>query len=196
MKMKKKLTKKFLTCCASIAMIATLMTGAFSYFTDYQTKVLQASAGTLELALTDATEDLTAGLTILNPGDANELTFTAKNTGEKSMDVKAVITVTADKPMDESDPQYKITKNGTILSGSLSSDHKSCVYTVDDVVLNGSVEADGNSKTHTYDYLFEMDADANNSWQDSNVEVKIELYAKQHRNTSELSSDWISIVEK
>jgi hypothetical protein len=163
MKMKKKLTKKFLTCCASIAMIATLMTGAFSYFTDYQTKVLQASAGTLELALTDATEDLTAGLTILNPGDANELTFTANNTGEKSMDVKAVITVTADQPMDESDPQYKITKSGTALSGTFSSDHKSCIYTVDDVVLNGSVEADGNSKTHTYDYLFEMDANANNS---------------------------------
>ena len=191
-----KSTKKIVTCCASIAMIATLMMGAFSYFTDYQTKTLQASAGTLELALTDATADLTAGLTILNPGDANELTFTASNTGEKSMDVKAVITVTADKAMSESDHQYKVTKNGSALNGSLSADGKTLVYTVDDIVLSGSIEEDGDSKTHKYDYLFEMDADANNSWQDSNVEVKIELYAKQHRNTSALSADWTSIVEK
>lgn len=194
--MKMKSTKKIVISCASIAMIATLMMGAFSYFTDYQSKTLQASAGTLELALTDATEDLTAGLTILNPGDANELTFTAANTGEKSMDVKAVITVTASQVMDETDYQYKLTKDGTALTGTLSTDRKSLVYTIDDVVLSGTVEKDGESTSYKYDYLFEMDADADNTWQDSDVEVTIELYAKQHRNTDELSSDWTSIVEK
>lgn len=194
--MKMKFTKKFVACCASIALITTLMIGAFSYFTDYQTKTLQASAGTLELTLTDATEDLTAGLSILNPGDANELTFTANNTGEKSMDVKAIITVTANQAMSATDHQYKITKDGTALAGTLSEDHKTLVYTVDDVVLNGSVEEDGESTSYKYDYLFEMDADADNTWQNSDVEVTIELYAKQHRNTDELTSDWTSIVEK
>lgn len=194
--MKMKTTKKIVTSCASIAIIATLMMGAFSYFTDYQTKTLQASAGTLDLEMTDATEDLTAGLTILNPGDANELTFTASNTGEKSMDVKAIITVTADQAMNESDYQYKITKGGTALNGTLSDDSKVLVYTIDDVTLSGSVEADGDDTSYKYDYLFEMDADADNSWQNSDVEVKIELYAKQHRNTSGLDSDWTSIVEK
>lgn len=194
--MKMKTTKKIVTSCASIAIIATLMMGAFSYFTDYQTKTLQASAGTLDLEMTDATEDLTAGLTILNPGDANELTFTASNTGEKSMDVKAIITVTADQAMNESDYQYKITKGGTALNGTLSDDSKVLVYTIDDVTLSGSVEEDGDDTSYKYDYLFEMDADADNSWQNSDVEVKIELYAKQHRNTSGLDSDWTSIVEK
>lgn len=194
--MKMKTTKKIVTSCASIAIIATLMMGAFSYFTDYQTKTLQASAGTLDLEMTDATEDLTAGLTILNPGDANELTFTASNTGEKSMDVKAIITVTADQAMNESDYQYKITKGGTALNGTLSDDSKVLVYTIDDVTLSGSVEADGDDTSYKYDYLFEMDANADNSWQNSDVEVKIELYAKQHRNTSGLASDWTSIVEK
>ena len=194
--MKMKFTKKSMVSCASIAIIATLMMGAFSYFTDYQTKTLQASAGTLELALTDATEDLTAGLSILNPGDANELTFTASNIGEKSMDVKAVITVTANQAMNETDHQYKITKGGTALTGALSADCKTLIYTIDDVVLSGSVEKDGTSTSHKYDYLFEMDADADNTWQDSDVEVTIELYAKQHRNTDELTSDWTSIVEK
>ena len=41
-----------------------------------------------------------------------------------------------------------------------------------------------------------MDANADNSWQDSNVTVTIDLYAKQHRNTSELGTDWTAIVEK
>lgn len=194
--MKMKTTKKIITSCASIAIIATLMMGAFSYFTDYQSKTLQASAGTLELEMTDATEDLTAGLTILNPGDANELTFTASNIGKKSMDVKAVISVTASQAMNQEDFQYKLTKDGTALTGTLSPDGKTLVYTADDVVLSGTIEEDGESTSHKYDYLFEMDADADNTWQDSDVEVTIELYAKQHRNTDELTSDWTSIVEK
>ncbi len=194
--MKMKSTKKIVTSFLSIAIIATLLMGAFSYFTDYQTKTLNANAGTLSLAMTDATEDLTAGLTILNPGDANELTFTASNTGEKSMDVKALITVTASQAMTESDLQYKVTKDGTALAGTLSDDHKTLTYTVDDIVLSGSVEEDGDESSHKYDYLFEMDADADNTWQDSNVSVTIELYAKQHRNTDGLGSDWTAIVEK
>ena len=194
--MKMKSTKKLVTSAVSLAVITTLLMGAFSYFTDYQTKTLQASAGTLELSMTDATEDLTNGLTILNPGDANELTFTANNIGEKSMDVKAVITVTANQAMSESDYQYKLTKDGSSLNGTLSSDKKSVVYTIDDVVLNGSVEKDGDSTSYKYDYLFEMDADADNTWQNSDVEVTIELFAKQHRNTDGLSSDWTAIVEK
>ena len=39
--MKMKFTKKSMVSCASIAIIATLMMGAFSYFTDYQTKTLK-----------------------------------------------------------------------------------------------------------------------------------------------------------
>ncbi len=191
-----KLKKTFVTNVLSIAIIATMLIGAFSYFTDYQEKKLTANAGTLSLEMTDATEDLTANLTILNPGDANELKFTANNTGEKSMDVKAVITVSANQSMDENDPQYKITSNGTALNGVFSDQGKTITYTIDDVILSGSIETDGNSTKHQYNYLFEMDADADNTWQDSNVSVNIQLYAKQHRNSSELGTDWTSIVEK
>ena len=112
------------------------------------------------------------------------------------MDVKAVITVTADQAMNTADPQYKVTSNGSALSGSLSGDGKTMTYTIDDVILSGSVEEETDASTsHQYQYAFEMDADADNTWQDSNVSVSIELYAKQHRNTSELGTDWTSIVE-
>ena len=190
-------TKKALMNALSLAIIATMLVGAFSYFTDYKSKTLTAKAGNLSLELTNATEDLTNGLTILNPGDSNELNFTAKNAGEKSMDVKAIITVTSDLAMNTSDPQYKVTSNGTALSGSLSDDKKTMTYTIDDVILSGSIEKETDAETsHQYQYAFEMDADADNNWQDSNVSVTIDLYAKQHRNTSELGTDWTAIVEK
>lgn len=70
-----------------------------------------------------------------------------------------------------------------------------------DLTLAGSVEndstLDGTTDTsHKFDYKFAMDSGAKNAWQDVTGTVKIEVYAKQHRNTSSLGSDWVSIVEK
>ena len=44
-----KISKKFLANVLSIAIIATMLVGAFSYFTDYQAKTLSAKAGNLKL---------------------------------------------------------------------------------------------------------------------------------------------------
>ena len=195
--MKKNEMKKLIRGVTVGAILITMSMGAFSYFTDYQSKNLQANAGTLTLSMTEATEDLTGGLTILNPGDSNDLSFTANNTAEKSMDVKAVITVTSSKEMSEGNHQYKVTNNdGTELSGVMSEDKKSIVYTIDDVVLSGSVEKDGDAVKNVYDYQFVMDEQADNTWQNTDVDVSIELFAKQHRNTSALGSDWTAIVEQ
>lgn len=194
--MKHNFTKIGLRLISVIAIMATLLIGAFSYFTDYESTTLSAKAGTLALSMTDATEDLTGGLTILNPGDVNDLTFTATNSGEKSMDVKAVITLTSSKELTESAHEYKITDGQTELTGVLSDNRKTITYSVDDVLLSGSIEKDGTDTSHKYNYKLEMDSNASNAWQGSEVEVKVELFAKQHRNTDELSSDWTAIVEK
>lgn len=186
---------------AAVATIAVLG-GTFAYFTGYDSKDLTAKAGTLTVELTDATEDLTNGLTVINPGDANPLTFTVSNTGEKSMDVKAVMKVSAPQAFTESAHEFKITDDkGTELTGVLSDDKQSITYTVTDLTLAGSVEndstLDGTTDTsHKFDYKFAMDSRAKNAWQDVTGTVKIEVYAKQHRNTSSLGSDWVSIVEK
>lgn len=186
---------------AAIATVAALGS-TFAYFTGYDSKDLTANAGTLELELTNATDDLTNGLTVINPGDSNPLTFTVSNTGEKSMDVKAVMTVSAPQAFTESAHEYKITDDkGVELTGVLSENKQSIVYTVADVVLAGSVEkdatVDGTTDTsHVFSYKFAMDSGAKNDWQDVTGTVKIEVFAKQHRNTSALGNDWVSIVEK
>ncbi len=49
---------------AVVASVAVLG-GAFAYFTDYESKDLSARAGTLTMNITEATEDLSNGLTII-----------------------------------------------------------------------------------------------------------------------------------
>jgi predicted ribosomally synthesized peptide with SipW-like signal peptide len=194
--------KRIITLGAAAVATIAVLGGTFAYFTGYDSKDLTAKAGTLTVELTDATEDLTNGLTVINPGDANPLTFTVSNTGEKSMDVKAVMKVSAPQAFTESAHEFKITDDkGTELTGVLSDDKQSITYTVTDLTLAGSVEndstLDGTTDTsHKFDYKFAMDSGAKNAWQDVTGTVKIEVYAKQHRNTSSLGSDWVSIVEK
>lgn len=187
-----------------LAAVATVgvLGGTLAYFTDYDSKDLTVKPGTLQMEIADATTDLTNGLTIINPGDSNPLTFTVNNTGEKSMDIKAVMTVKAPQAFNEDDHEFKITTpEGVELNGELSKDKQTITYTIDDVALAGSIEKDesldGSTKTsHKYDYKFAMDEDAKNSWQNATSDVKIEVFAKQHRNTSGLGSDWANIVEK
>ena len=194
--------KRIITLGAAAVATIAVLGGTFAYFTGYDSKDLPAKAGTLTVELTDATEDLTNGLTVINPGDANPLTFTVSNTGEKSMDVKAVMKVSAPQAFTESAHEFKITDDkGTELTGVLSDDKQSITYTVTDLTLAGSVEndstLDGTTDTsHKFDYKFAMDSGAKNAWQDVTGTVKIEVYAKQHRNTSSLGNDWVSIVEK
>ena len=194
--------KRIITLGAAAVTTIAVLGGTFAYFTGYDSKDLTAKAGTLTVELTDATEDLTNGLTVINPGDANPLTFTVSNTGEKSMDVKAVMKVSAPQAFTESAHEFKITDDkGTELTGVLSDDKQSITYTVTDLTLAGSVEndstLDGTTDTsNMFDYKFAMDSGAKNAWQDVTGTVKIEVYAKQHRNTSSLGSDWVSIVEK
>lgn len=198
-----KLSKRQVVTAGAAALAAVgVMGGTLAFFTDYDSRDLTAKAGTATVEITDATTDLTDGLTIMNPGDSNPLTFTVNNTGEKSMDIKAVMTVKAPQAFNEGDHEFKITTpEGQELNGVLSEDKQTITYTIDDVALAGSIEADqaldGSTETsHKYDYKFAMDEDAKNNWQGVTSDVKIEVFAKQHRNTSGLGSDWTNIVEK
>lgn len=186
--MNTKNTKKIIAIISVVAILSVCCLGAFSYFTDYATTSLTANAGTLNVKMTDVTTDLTDGLNILNPGDSNDLSFKVTNTAEKSADIKAVITVTTTDNAGNAknmtaDHEYKVTDGeGTELTGS-QLENNVLTYTIDGTVLSGSVEEDGTAADHTYDYQFVMDEDCKNTWQDSNVSVKIEIFAKQHRNT-------------
>lgn len=201
-------SKKLVALCSAIVLAVTAITGVMAYFTDYETQSVDAKAGTLGVKL-EQNIDITNGLDIVNPGDVAPFDFTVTNTDEKSADVYAVVTVTG-KPRAgvtaSTDSPYKLLANGSAVNfdattaevTTVEKDGKyTYIYTLPvnaDVAggLIGSVEKDatkdGTVNAVTYEYEIGMDKAAINEWQDSTVDVKIEVFAKQHRNTS----DWMS----
>lgn len=198
--------------------VLALGAGAMSYFTDYKSAdTTQTHAGTVEATLDLKTKDMTVGmdgesLGIINPGDITPFNFDVTNTGEKSIDIKPVITITSSQAMNPDDMEFKIVKtsdgsetlietNGEVV---MSNGNKTATYTLKDYSLAGSVEKDqtkdGNTattKAHTY--FFMMDKDSKNNMQSATVDIKVEMYGKQHRNTQTdhvKDSDWKSIVEE
>lgn len=195
--------------------ITALGMGAMSYFTDYKSAdTTQTHAGTVEAELNLKTKDLTNGLGIINPGDVTPFNFTITNTGEKSIDVKPVITVKSDKAMNPDDMEFKIVKenkaDGTetlidvVGRVEMSNENKTATYTITDSAIAGSVEKDQDKDGATeaskdYNYYFAFDEDAKNNMQGAKLDITVEMYAKQHRNTEAdhaKDSDWTSIVEE
>lgn len=186
--MRKQMNKKRVTrVTATVLAVSALSVGAFSYFTDYASKEVSATAGTMNMKLTESI-DIDGTLNILNPGDVHEFDFKVANTGSKSMDVKHVITLVSSNKLTAADHEYKITlDDGTEVAGELQADGKTIIYTVDDgLVLDGTTEKDATpaATTKDYAYKFKMDENAKNAFQGSTVSVKLELFAKQHRNTT------------
>lgn len=201
-------TKKFVALLAVAAIATTMCMGVVSYFTDYETKELDANAGTLDVSLTESI-DLDGTIGIVNPGDVAPFDFTVKNEAEKSADVYAVVTVTG-TPVGAATTAspYKLLVNGTEAGfedaaevATVAKDGNVYTYTLPLKALVGSVEndadLDGTIGEFKYEYEIGMDIDALNEWQDSTVDVKIEVFAKQHRNTASVAvadADWTSVA--
>lgn len=195
--------------------IAALGIGAISYFTDYKSAdTTQTHAGTVEATLDLQTKDLDGALGIINPGDVTPFNFVITNTGEKSIDVKPVITIKSDRAMNPDDMEFKLVKENkadgtetlidTVGRVVMSEGNKVATYTITDSPLAGSVERDQSTdgateNSKTYNYYFAFDEDAKNNMQGATLDVSVEMFAKQHRNTETdhaKDSDWTSIVEE
>lgn len=195
--------------------IAALGIGAISYFTDYKSAdTTQTHAGTVEATLDLQTKDLDGALGIINPGDVTPFNFVITNTGEKSIDVKPVITIKSDRAMNPDDMEFKLVKENkadgtetlidTVGRVVMSEGNKVATYTITDSPLAGSVEKDQSTdgateNSKTYNYYFAFDEDAKNNMQGATLDVSVEMFAKQHRNTETdhaKDSDWTSIVEE
>lgn len=133
--------------------IAALGIGAISYFTDYKSAdTTQTHAGTVEATLDLQTKDLDGALGIINPGDVTPFNFVITNTGEKSIDVKPVITIKSDRAMNPDDMEFKLVKENkadgtetlidTVGTVVMSEGNKVATYTITDSPLAGSVEKD------------------------------------------------------
>ena len=191
--------KKMVAMVAAVAIFASLCVGAYSYFTDYATTYAKGTAGTLEIKVTDVTPEWGSGELLMIPGIPQDFSFTVENVAEKSVDVKSVISFTFDREITASAPEIIISDmNGNPLDVELSNGNKTMTLTAADVVLNGSKETESgvSSLSTVYSYKITFSEDADVSWQGFSMNGKLEVYAKQHRNTEDMASDWIKIVEQ
>ena len=198
--------KKIVSMVAAFAIIAAMGLGAYAYFTDYATQSMTTYAGTFDIALNHSI-DLDGEINIINPGDVAAFDFTVTNMAEKSADIYAVVTVTAtgkDGLTPGTASPYKLLVDGSTVNfedkaevgsfgtnvGSVKKDGSyKYIYTLPVNTLSGSIEKDGAADAYTYQYELGMDIDALNEWEGSKVDVSIEIFAKQHRNTDAVTTD-------
>lgn len=181
--------------------------GTFAFFTDRVETDATATAGTVDLSLTESWEDVAN----FNPGDKADLNYTIKNDGNKSVDVRERIVVQSSVAMDAADqaefeiyrasdvepdangayqPKYGAEPITTGADRIVSADNQSITYEIAQYVLNGTgiaaEEEDGVSETsHASEYVLVFKGSADNDFQAADVTVDLVAEAKQHRNTGD-----------
>lgn len=204
-------TRKRISLVLVLAMALTLVVGSFAFFTDRENKSATATAGNIDLVFTDLSnfdehkvdDTQTNGYTngkvwvdgklikagdVMNPGDNFDMGYKVANTGSKSIDVKQQIVLTSSVALTDGTEEYKIVFNGITVNPEKSDDDLTLTYELPQIVLSGSVEMDGTSNEQEYDLYMAFDRMAKNKFMDSTVTVKLDIQAKQHRNTT--ADDW------
>lgn len=206
--------KKILALVLALATVAALAVGTFAFFTDRVQAKAEATAGTLELALTDIR---TGNNVKMKPGTGCTVDFTLSNLGNKSADVKEILVLRSPVAMTagaatefdlykasdvtlDADGKYTI-KTGAqpVAARSVSTDKKSISYTIDQFILNGTGTAaetengvTSNAKSSAYVLVFKNTA--GNAFQDITVTLDYMAQAKQHRNTNDAT--WTDIMSE
>lgn len=206
--------KKIMALVLAIATVAALAVGTFAFFTDRIQAQATATAGTLELALTDIQ---TGTNTKMKPGAGCTVDFTLSNLGNKSADVKEVLVLRSPVAMTAGAEEFdlylasdvtlaadgKVTvKAGKspVAARAVSTDRKSITYTIPEFILNGTGgdEAEtepnvtSNAKSSAYVLVFKGTAD--NAFQGITVTLDYMAQAKQHRNTD--SNTWTTVMSE
>lgn len=198
----------------------TAATGtALAYWTDHIEA--SASVGTLNIGISygEGKPLLPEELSML-PGDIVPFTFLVQNSGQISADVKPVISLHSEKPMQLNASCYEmVTEDGagpdsqfeasywngeTAVSDPANETFHTIRYTAKNpVTLAGSVQNDAvldrdersGQLLHeqTYTCYLKLHEQTSNELMGSKLEVKVDTYAIQHRNTEGLrdTDDWI-----
>lgn len=189
-------------------MALALMVGTFAFFTDRETHNASATAGNIDLVFTDVsskdankvdgqtnTDDLvwtdnkiTKDGDIMNPGDKFDMGYKLTNTGSKSIDVRQQLTLTSSVALTADAEEYTLKCGNVTITPTVSENKLSITYAIPDIILNGTIETetDGVAQTEGQDYDLYLDfaKAAANKFMDSTVSVKLDVMAKQHRNTT------------
>lgn len=203
--------KKIMALVLAIATVAALAVGTLAFFTDRIQAQAKATAGTLELALTDIA---TGSNTKMRPGNGCTVDFTLSNNGNKSADIKEVLILRSPVAMTAGAEEFDLylasdvtlTADGkaTIKAGAqplaartVSPDKKSITYAIPEFILNGTGDDAENepgvtssAKESKYVLVFKNTAD--NTFQNISVTLDYMAQAKQHRNTN--GDTWATVL--
>lgn len=209
-KYKKRLTALFLALAVVCAMGMSL-----AYFTDHEKATATATAGTLDLTLTEswAHDNTSSTDDDAKPGDIYDLSYTLKNDGNKSADVRETFVITSDVQLAAGSPaefeiyaasDVKKDGNGFYVPisgaqplsvrttgsypGTDGKTYYTITYKVPEFILNGTGD---NAETETGalgtqkvgSYVILFAKNASNAFQGVNVTIDYLAEAKQHRNT-------------
>ena len=193
---------------------AAAITGTLAFFTDRLETNMEATAGTVDLALDANWSDVAN----FNPGDKADIGYTISNEGNKSVDVRERIVVNSDVAMDASTQAefeiYKaadveqdaagayVPKSGAepIATGAdriVSDDNKNITYELNQYTLNGvgtaaEEEAGIDTNVNESDYVLVFKGGSDNDFQGAHVDVELVAEAKQHRNTND--DTWAAVA--
>lgn len=200
--------KKRITKILAAGMALCLMVGTFAFFTDRETHNAGATAGNIDLVFTDVsskdankvtgqtnTDDrvwtdnkITKDGDIMNPGDTFDMGYKLTNTGSKSIDVRQQLTLVSSVAMTDAAEEYTLKCGNMTITPNVSEDKKTITYSFDDIILNGTVETEATgvaqAEGQDYDLYLDFAKAAANKFMDSTVSVKLDVMAKQHRNTT------------
>lgn len=206
--------KKIVAGTAAALSGAMLLAGSLAYFTDRVSTEATATAGTVDLALTEDWQDIEN----FNPGDIQNLDYSISNLGNKSIDVREKLVVTSSVAMTDGDQaEFEIYNkadvtqqaNGSYVPNEgaqpvatdadrvFSDDGKTVVYSLAEYVLNGTGTGaeteDGISATEKEkEYVLVFKGASQNAFQGAEVSVELLAEAKQHRNTN--ADDWATVA--
>lgn len=218
--MRKKRKKKLVAASALVLAGLLAVGGSLAYFTDREVTTANGTAGSLDLSVDSDGVNLLDkdGLNIFNPGDLRRVNYSVSENGNKSVDVRETILLTA-KAADGKTLNFTEDQPGvelydlalpddgiipadakTVATGDnrqVDTEKKSVLYHTDEYVLSGNKDkgeaeedSDANKRSHAYTLYFSKDAD--NSWQGSTVTMEVLVEGKQHRNTQ---GKWDTIAD-
>lgn len=205
--------KKVATGAALALSGALVVAGTMAYFTDRQDASASATAGSVDISVTENWQDIDN----FNPGDIQGLNYEIANIGNKSVDVRETLVVKSSVPMTDGEQlEFEIYNRGDVTQNAagayvpnegvspiatggnrvVSDDGTTVKYIIDEYVLNGTgaaaeTEAGINATSKEMDYVLVFSDEAQNKFQSAEATVELLAEAKQHRNTD--SDSWSTV---
>ena len=215
-----KIRKRTLALVMATVTVLTLAVGSLAYFTDRFDGNAEATAGTLDLVLSNDKITVGGDSAAFKPGYAVTLDYTLTNSGNKSADVKESFVLTvkdaqaADKALTPATPEFQIfasddvtvandntctVKTGATPLGTVSGNQ--LVFNVEQYVLNGTgtgaeIEDGVTVNAKTGDYVLVFMPTAGNSFQGLDLTLNYVAQAKQHRNSNQTDAAWNAVYEE